>query len=66
MGYSFLENKGNAWWVAARDNWVVNQIAASETIQKTWIQTPFSESFPYRGKAIREYRRLVDELQEQL
>lgn len=66
LGHSFLQDEGNAWWVAAGHDWVAKQIAGSEAQQAAWIQTPFSEKYPYRGRAIREYGRLVDELREQL
>jgi hypothetical protein len=66
LGHSFLRHEGNAWWVADGQEWVMKRIADDPARQAAWVQMPFSESFPYRGRAVRAYGRLVDRLQEQL
>ncbi|MGY0522857.1 hypothetical protein, partial [Pseudomonas aeruginosa] len=48
VGYSFLSDDRNEWWVREGKDWVMNQLLSSGEKRKAWLTKGLQDSQPYR------------------
>ncbi|RKL22022.1 hypothetical protein BFJ72_g14786 [Fusarium proliferatum] len=60
VGYSFLSDDRNEWWVREGKDWVMNQLLSSEEKRKAWLMKGLQDSQPYKMSAVRKYDRAVE------
>ena len=65
VGYSFLEDKRNAWLDKGKD-WVLRRILGSEKFRNEWFSDGADEVNPYKHAAVRRYGRSVEQFRERL
>lgn len=65
VGYSFLQDKRNAWLDKGHD-WVLRRIVGSNAQKKAWFSEGVSDANPYKHSAVRKYGRAVEQFRERL
>ena len=66
VGYSFLSDDRNRWWVEKGKDWVWSRIEGCRERYRWWVRRDGAGGCPFKGEAVRKYGIAVDQFRERL